>query len=29
MEEIITNKTNEREKKQWIDGNYKIIDEER
>ena len=29
MEEVITNKTDAREKKWWIDGNYKIIDENR
>ena len=29
MEEVITNKADAREKKWWIDGNYKIIDEDR
>ena len=29
VEEVITNKANKREKKWWIDGNYKIIDEDR
>ena len=28
-EEVITNKADEREKKWWIDGNYKIINEDR
>ena len=27
--EVITNKADEREKKWWIDGNYKTIDEDR
>ncbi|RIA89353.1 hypothetical protein C1645_824982 [Glomus cerebriforme] len=29
VEEVITNKADSREKKWWIDGNYKIIDENR
>ncbi|CAI2186900.1 13200_t:CDS:2 [Funneliformis geosporum] len=29
VEEVITNKADAREKKWWIDGNYKIIDENR
>ena len=29
VEEVITNKADAREKKWWIDGNYKIIDEDR
>jgi len=29
VEEVIINKADEREKKWWIDGNYKIIDENR
>ncbi|PKK74829.1 hypothetical protein RhiirC2_737923 [Rhizophagus irregularis] len=29
VEEVITNKADTREKKWWVDGNYKIIDENR
>jgi len=29
VEEVITNKADAREKKWWIDGNYKIVDENR
>ena len=29
VKEIIINKANEKEKKWWTDGNYKIINEER
>ncbi|CAJ0907726.1 10793_t:CDS:2, partial [Entrophospora sp. SA101] len=29
VEDVIINKANEKEKKWWIDGNYKIIDEKR
>lgn len=29
VEEVITNKADAREKKWWIDGNYKVIDENR
>ena len=29
VEEVVTNKADTREKKWWIDGNYKIIDENR
>jgi hypothetical protein len=29
VEEVIINKADAREKKWWIDGNYKIIDENR
>ena len=29
VKDVITNKANKKEKKWWIDGNYKIINEDR